>query len=99
MGITGSHYIIDEYEFDPYRARITAGTRMTFKNNGQLVHTIVADDGSWTTGPLKPLDVVTIPFDKPGTYVYHCKEYPWVYGQIIVEPAPQNNGPSPSGGK
>jgi PQQ-dependent dehydrogenase (methanol/ethanol family) len=98
MGITGSHYIIDEYEFDPYRARITAGTRMTFKNNGQLVHTIVADDGSWTTGPLKPLDVVTIPFDKPGTYVYHCKEYPWVYGQIIVEPAAQKNEPGPSGG-
>ncbi len=98
-GISAPHYMIDEYQFDPFRARITAGKRMTFKNNGQLVHTIVADDGSWTTGPLGPLDIATVPFDKPGTYVYHCKEYPWDYGEIIVAPAPQNNEPSPSGGR
>lgn len=98
-GISAPHYMIDEYQFDPYRARIKAGTRVTFKNNGSMTHTIVADDGSWTTGLLKPLDIATVPFDKPGTYVYHCKEYPWDYGQIIVEPAAQNNEPGPSGGK
>jgi len=96
MGITGSHYIIDEYEFNPYRARVKAGTRVIWKNNGQMVHTIVAEDGSWTTAPLKPLDVGTIVFDKPGTYVYHCKEHPWVYGQIIVEPGAQKDGQSQS---
>ena len=87
MGITGSHYIIDEYEFNPYRARIKAGTRVYWRNNGTMVHTIVAEDGSWTTGPMEPLDIDSVVFDKPGTYVYHCKEFPWDYGQIIVEPA------------
>ncbi len=87
MGITGSHYIIDEYEFNPYRARIKAGTRVYWRNNGTMIHTIVAEDGSWTTGPMEPLDIDSVVFDKPGTYVYHCKEYPWDYGQIIVEPA------------
>jgi PQQ-dependent dehydrogenase (methanol/ethanol family) len=88
MGITGSHYIIDEYEFNPYRVRIKAGTRVYWRNNGTMTHTIVAEDGSWTTGPMEPLDINSVVFDKPGTYVYHCKEYPWDYGQIIVEPAP-----------
>ena len=94
MGITGAHYITDEYEFNPYRARVKAGTRVTFRNNGRMTHTVVAEDGSWSTGPLHPLDIGTVTFDKPGTYSYFCKEHPWVYGQIIVEPAPQKDGQS-----
>ena len=94
MGITGAHYITDEYAFNPYRARVKAGTRVTWRNNGTMTHTVVAADGSWTTGPLHPLDIGTVTFDKPGTYTYFCKEHPWVYGQIIVEPAPQKDGQS-----
>jgi quinohemoprotein ethanol dehydrogenase len=93
-GISAPHYMIDEYEFDPYRARVKAGTRVIWKNNGQMVHTIVADDGSWSTGPLKPLDIGTVVFDKPGTYVYHCKEYPWDYGEIIVVPPDAQSQPA-----
>jgi PQQ-dependent dehydrogenase (methanol/ethanol family) len=96
MGLTGTHYISDEYEFSPYRARVKAGTKVSWRNNGRMVHTIVAEDGSWTTGPLQPLDIGTVTFDKPGTYTYICKEHPWVYGQIIVEPAPQQVGLSQS---
>jgi plastocyanin len=91
-GLTGAHYFTDEYEFNPYRARVVTGTRVTWRNNGRMTHTIVAEDGSWSTGPLKPLDVGTVTFDKPGPYTYICKEHPWVYGQIIVEPAAQKGG-------
>jgi len=99
MGLTGSHFIIDEYEFNPYRVRVKAGTRVSWRNNGQMIHTVVAEDGSWTTGPLNPLDIGSVIFDKPGTYVYICKEHPWVYGQIIVEPAPEKNAESQPPGK
>jgi len=85
--------MVDEYEFNPYRARVKVGTKVTWRNNGRLVHTIIAEDGSWSTGTLKPLDFATVTFDKPGTYTYICKEYPWVYGQIIVvEPTVQSGG-------
>jgi alcohol dehydrogenase (cytochrome c) len=97
--LTGAHYMIDEYEFTPFRARIKAGAQVTWRNNGRLVHTIVADDGSWTTGPLRPLDFAAVKFDKPGTYTYICKEYPWVYGQIIVEPAAPSDAQAQSSGK
>ncbi|MGB9069801.1 MAG: PQQ-binding-like beta-propeller repeat protein [Candidatus Acidiferrales bacterium] len=92
MGLMGSHYIIDEYEFNPYRVRVKAGTRVSWRNNGEMVHTVIAEDGSWTTGPLNPLDIGAVSFDRPGTYVYICKEHPWVYGQIIVEPAAEKTG-------
>jgi len=88
MGLSGQHVIEDEYEFDPYRAQVVVGTRVMWRNNGVLDHTIVAVDGSWTTGTLHPLDIGVHTFDKPGNYPYHCKEFPWEYGEIVVVPAP-----------
>ena len=83
-GFTGTHYFTDEYAFAPYRARVKAGTQVTWRNNGRMVHTIVAEDGSWTTGPLNTGEVGAATFARPGTYTYVCKEHPWAYGQIIV---------------
>jgi alcohol dehydrogenase (cytochrome c) len=87
QGLTGQHVIQDEYEFNPFRTKVKAGTKVTWRNNGVQDHTIVATDGSWTTDTLHPLDIGAHVFDKPGTYVYHAKEFPWQYGEIIVEPA------------
>jgi quinohemoprotein ethanol dehydrogenase len=98
-GISGLHYITDEYAFNPYRTRVTVGTTVYWKNNGTLVHTIEAADGSWSTPPLHPLDIGSVTFNKPGTYVYHCKEYPWAYGEVIVVAAPSENAQSQPSGK
>jgi quinohemoprotein ethanol dehydrogenase len=88
----GRRYFADEYAFNPYRARVRAGSSVTFINNGLLPHTVIAQDGSWTTGTLVPTQIATLRFDKPGTYLYRAKEYPWSYGQIIVVPAtPRTN--------
>ena len=84
-GFTGFRYFTDEYAFAPYRAKVKTGTPVTWRNNGRMVHTIVATDGSWTTGPLQTGDVGGVTFDKPGTYTYVCREHPWAYGQVIVE--------------
>ena len=48
------------------------------------MHTIVARDGSWTTGPLSPIQAGVVKFDKPGSYTYTCKEHPWAAAQLIV---------------
>jgi quinohemoprotein ethanol dehydrogenase len=83
----GRRYRLNEYAFNPYRARVRAGSSVTFINNGYLPHTIVGQDGSWTTGTLGPTQVKTVTFEKAGSYLYSSKEYPWSYGQIIVSPA------------
>jgi alcohol dehydrogenase (cytochrome c) len=84
MGLTGARQMTDEYTFSPTRARVKAGTPVTWINNGTMVHTIVARDGSWTTGPLNPIQAGVVKFDKPGTYIYTCKEHPWAAAQLIV---------------
>ncbi len=83
-GFTGFHYMTDEHAFSPYRARVKRGTQVTWRNNGLMVHTIVAQDGAWTTGPLNTADVGAVTFDKAGSFAYICKEHPWAVGQIVV---------------
>ena len=77
---------MDEHRFNPVRALVTAGTSVRFINNGDLVHTIAARDGSWTTERVKPGMEVPVNFDSGGTFLYHCTEHPWAIGEITVEP-------------
>jgi plastocyanin len=78
------HYWVDHTAFHPYRARVMVGVPVTFTNNDLEDHTLVALDGSWTTGLLRAAEATTLTFDKPGEYSYRCKEHPWSYGQINV---------------
>ena len=84
--VGGRRYAFDEHNFNPVRARVTAGTRVRFTNNGEIAHTVAARDGSWSTGTLAPglWDFVT--FDEPGTFLYHCEDHPWAVGEITVDP-------------
>jgi hypothetical protein len=34
----------------------------------------------------------SVAFDKPGTYVYICKDHPWSYGQLIFAAGNTLNG-------
>jgi plastocyanin len=77
---------VDEYSFNVYRARVKAGTAVRWVNNGRMNHTIAAEDGSWITARLSPLEAAAVTFDKPGEYTYICKEHPWARGQIVVTP-------------
>jgi outer membrane protein assembly factor BamB len=88
----------DEYNYkhdiSPLQDTVRVGSQVTFLNNGSDVYTFVSDDGSWTTGPLLPRQTAILTFDKPGTYLYHFKEYPWSYGLLVVTRA---NAPAPGG--
>lgn len=82
----GSRYFMDEYAFSVYRARVKVGTTVRWVNNGRISHTVAAEDGSWTTARLTPLEAGAVTFDKPGEYTYICKEHPWAKAQLIVTP-------------
>jgi PQQ-dependent dehydrogenase (methanol/ethanol family) len=82
----GSRYMNDEYAFSVYRARVKVGTRVLWVNNGRLKHTVMAEDGSWSTPQLAPLEAGAVTFDKPGMYTYICRDHPWAKAQLIVEP-------------
>jgi plastocyanin len=82
----GRRYAVDEHAFNPVRARLKAGDSLTFINNGQIAHTIVAQDGSWTTGTLKSGESTSLKFDQAGTFRYACKEHPWAIAELTVTP-------------
>jgi quinohemoprotein ethanol dehydrogenase len=82
----GARFMNDEYAFSVYRARVKVGTRVLWVNNGRMRHTVLAEDGSWTTGPLAPLEAGAVTFDKPGEYTYVCRDHPWAKAQLIVVP-------------
>jgi alcohol dehydrogenase (cytochrome c) len=94
----GVRYFVDEYMFNPYRARVRAGTDVLFVNNGSMRHEFVGVDRSWSTGPLSPAQDARVKFDKPGEYTYICREHPWSYGQITVwtDPVDGKARPYPS---
>ncbi|MBM0108918.1 PQQ-binding-like beta-propeller repeat protein [Steroidobacter sp. S1-65] len=80
----GTRYFIDEFTFNPVRARVKVGSKLLFVNNGILHHEIVALDNSWSTGRLSPGEEAWLTFGNPGEHLYVCKEHPWSYGQLIV---------------
>ena len=77
---------VDEHAFNPYRVRVKAGTMVRWVNNGRILHTIAAEDGSWTSSRLVPLEAYGHTFDKPGEYTVICKDHPWAKMQVIVTP-------------
>lgn len=85
IGVIKAAEFTDEYVFQPVRAKVKAGTPITFTNDGKEAHAATAEDGSWTTGEIAPGKSATVTITKPGTYTYVCKDHPWSYGQLIVE--------------
>jgi len=75
----------DEYGFGPTRAKVQAGQRVTWTNNGKEPHEVGAVDGSWTTGLIPPGKSATLTFSTPGEHKYHLKDQPWSYAQLVVE--------------
>jgi len=84
-GVTRILHYVNEYTYKPIRAKVKAGTTVTWTNTGKLPHSATAVDGSWTTGEIAPGASATVKFDKPGTYTYRCADHPWAYAQLIVE--------------
>ena len=77
--------LTDEYQFAPCRTKVAVGATVTWRNDGTMVHSAVAEDASWSRAPIDPAGVAAVTFERPGTCVYTCKEHPWAYAQIIVE--------------
>ena len=75
----------NDYDVNPSRIHVKAGTPVTWTNKSTLSHTIVARDGSWTTGAIQPGASGTATIAKAGTYEYICKDHPWSIGQLTVD--------------
>jgi len=73
-----------EYAFTPQVVQVPSGTKLTWKNDGAVIHTATAADGSWDTGDIPSGASASFEFDVAGSYNFNCTPHPWMLGRVIV---------------
>lgn len=78
--------IPDGWRFSPEVIEVSAGTTVTWINNGAHDHTVTFDEGSVEfDDDLAPGERTNLDFDAPGTFEYHCAYHrPDMVGTVIV---------------
>ena len=75
---------IANFTFDPPTLTVKAGTTVTWVNEDDIPHTVVATGKAFRSRALDTDDKFSFTFIKPGTYSYHCSVHPHMTGKIIV---------------
>lgn len=64
---------------------VPVGTTVTWVNDDDIPHTVVADDKSFKSKVLDTGDRFAFTFAKPGTFGYFCSIHPHMTGKIVVK--------------
>jgi plastocyanin len=83
-GITVSARV-EDFSFQPARLEVRPGATVVWSNQGQVIHTVTAEDGSFDSGEIDPGAQGRITFSRPGTYRYHCTPHPFMRGVVVVK--------------
>src|SRR5579864_3503180 len=78
---------IDNFTFAPQKLTVKAGTTITWVNQDDIPHTVVATTLAFRSKALDTDDKFTFTFSTPGTYEYFCSLHPHMTGTIVVEGA------------
>jgi hypothetical protein len=78
--------VLQHYVFVPSTIHAHPGETITVYNSDQLLHRIVADNGSFDTGVMVPGSSFTVKAGDTGTVIsYHCVLHSRVKGQVVVD--------------
>lgn len=81
--------VLQHYVFVPSTIHARPGQTLTIYNSDQLLHRIVADNGSFDTGVMRPGASFTVKAGETGTVIsYHCVIHPRVKGQVVADLPP-----------
>jgi plastocyanin len=81
--------VLDHYVFVPSTIHARPGETVTIYNSDQILHRIVADDGSFDTGVMVPGSSFTVKAGLSGTTIaYHCVIHTRVKGQVVADLPP-----------
>ena len=77
---------VEEYAFDPDEVGVSVGETVDWRNDGDVIHAIEADDDLFDSGELHPGESSAFTFDTPGRHEYHCSIHPQqMRGVVVVE--------------
>jgi plastocyanin len=83
---------IDNFTFGPQKLTVKAGTTITWVNQDDIPHTVVATTLAFRSKALDTDDKFTFTFSTPGTFEYFCSLHPHMTGTIVVEAAEKGGG-------
>lgn len=78
---------IDNFTFGPTTLTVTVGTTVTWVNQDDIPHTVVADDKSFRSKVLDTDQRFSFTFTKPGEFGYFCSLHPHMVGKVMVKPS------------
>lgn len=74
-----------QLQFTPAHIKVVRGTRVVWRNDDQLAHTVTASDGSWTSPLLQPRDTYEHTFASAGRFEITCTPHPFMKQIVEVE--------------
>lgn len=77
---------ITNFTFAPRALTVKVGTAVTFENEDDIPHVVVANDGSFRSKALDTGDSYVFTFTKSGDFPYFCALHPHMQGTITVTP-------------
>jgi amicyanin len=83
-GATSNNVSINNMQFSVGSLTVKAGTTVTWTNNETIVHTVTADNGSFTSGDIKYGETYSRTFSTAGTFNYHCTYHPSMKAAVVV---------------
>ena len=75
---------IDGDGFAPAETEISLGETVTWTNEDNTIHSVVADDSTFDSGELDEGESFSYTFDEAGTYQYGSDEDPFFDGTVTV---------------
>jgi plastocyanin len=75
---------ISNFAFTPQNLAVKPGTTVTFENDDDIPHLVIATDGSFRSKALDTGDKYTFVFAKAGDFSYFCGLHPHMQGKIVV---------------
>jgi plastocyanin len=80
---------IQTFQFRPPSLDVRAGTRVTWPNQDDILHTVTAGTpeirDAWFESPLDGKGAAfSFTFTQPGTYMYFCARHPSMRGEVRV---------------
>jgi plastocyanin len=76
---------IDNFAFAPEGLTVKAGTTVTWVNDDDIPHTVVATGKAFRSKALDTEDKFSFTFTTPGSYEYFCSLHPYMKAMVTVE--------------
>ncbi len=80
----GATIKIANFDFGPATITVPVGGSVTWINNDDDAHSIVAENRAFHSAPLDTGESFSFTFAAAGTYSYHCGLHPQMVGKVVV---------------